>query len=74
MKVILDECLPRRLVRELHLHSVTTVLRQGWAGRRDSELLSLIRGEFDVFVTMDSNSKWLKGSLGLNFFDLTFRL
>ncbi|MEI6168817.1 MAG: DUF5615 family PIN-like protein [bacterium] len=55
MKVILDECLPRRLARDLHSHTITTVPRQGWAGRKDSELLSLIRGEFDVFVTMDSN-------------------
>jgi len=55
MKVILDECLPRRLVRDLHSHTVTTVPRQGWAGRKDSELLSLIAGEFDIFITMDSN-------------------
>ncbi len=55
MKVILDECLPRRLMRDLHSHTITTVPRQGWAGRKDAELLSLIRGEFDVFVTMDSN-------------------
>jgi hypothetical protein len=51
----LDECLPRRLVRDLHAHTVTTVIRQGWAGKKDSELLRLIQGEFDVFVTMDSN-------------------
>ena len=55
MKVILDECLPRRLARDLHSHAVTTVPRQGWAGKKDAELLRLIRGEFDVFVTMDSN-------------------
>lgn len=55
MRVILDECLPRRLARDLHSHTITTVPRQGWAGKKDSELLSLIQGEFDVFVTMDSN-------------------
>ena len=55
MKVILDECLPRRLIRDLHSHTVTTVPRQGWAGKTDSELLRLIKDEFDVFVTMDSN-------------------
>jgi len=55
MKVILDECLPRRLVRDLHAHAVTTVPRQGWAGMKDAALLRLIQGEFDVFVTLDAN-------------------
>ncbi|MDT9313650.1 hypothetical protein [Limnospira sp. Paracas R14] len=34
---------------------MTTVPRQGWAGLSDSELLRLIPGEFDVWVTMDAN-------------------
>jgi len=55
MRILLDECLPRRLVRDLNCYSVTTVPRQGWAGRKDSELLALAEGEFDVFVTSDSN-------------------
>ncbi len=55
MKVILDECLPRRLLKDLHLHAVTTVPRQGWAGKPDNELLNLMKDQFDVFVTIDSN-------------------
>ena len=53
MTIILDECLPRRLVRDLHEHVVTTVPRQGWASRTNGDLLSLVQGEFDVFITMD---------------------
>jgi len=55
MKVLLDECLPRRLLRDLTRYSATTVPRQGWAGTKDVELIRLAEEEFDVFITMDSN-------------------
>lgn len=32
MKVLLDECLPKRLKRELPMHEVTRVQEMGWAG------------------------------------------
>ena len=56
MRVILDECLPRRLLRDFPEHVVTTVPRQGWAGVTNGALLERVQSdEFDVFVTMDSN-------------------
>ena len=55
MRIILDECLPRRLLRDLPDHSVTTVPRQGWAGVTNGALLKRIGPDFDVFITMDSN-------------------
>lgn len=55
MKVVLDECLPRRLLRHLSDHIVTTVPRQGWAGVTNGDLLELVESEFDVLLTMDSN-------------------
>jgi len=55
MKVILDECLPRRLLRDLPDHVVTTVPKQGWAGVTNGDLLKRVEPEFDVFITMDSN-------------------
>jgi predicted nuclease of predicted toxin-antitoxin system len=55
MKFLLDECLPRRLVRDLNRYSVTTVSRQGWSGVTDTELLKLAGAEFDILITMDSN-------------------
>jgi predicted nuclease of predicted toxin-antitoxin system len=54
-KVLIDECLPRRLLRDLHEFHATTVPQRGWAGQKDSDLLSLASPEFDVFVTLDSN-------------------
>jgi hypothetical protein len=55
MKVILDECLPRRLLRDLPDHMVTSVAKQGWAGITNGALLKCVTPEFDVFITMDSN-------------------
>ena len=55
MKILLDECLPRRLVRDLHAHLVTTVPREGWAGIKNGSLLKLAIPAFDVFITLDSN-------------------
>ena len=56
MRVLLDEQLPRRLVRELTGHDVRTVQQQGWAGLQNGELL---RGAADeglqVFLTGDRN-------------------
>ncbi len=55
MKILLDECLPRRLLRDLSDHQATTVPQQGWSGLKDKELLQKATREFDVFITLDSN-------------------
>ena len=55
MKVLLDEFMPRRLIRDLHGHEVTTVPKQGWSGKKNGELLRLAQADFDVFVTLDKS-------------------
>ncbi|MBV9385801.1 MAG: DUF5615 family PIN-like protein [Chroococcidiopsidaceae cyanobacterium CP_BM_ER_R8_30] len=55
MRVLLDECLPKKLKRELPEHSVVTVPEQGWAGQKNGALLRLAQAEFDVFLTIDQN-------------------
>lgn len=55
MKILLDECIDRRLARELIGHAVTTVPQRGWAGIKNGQLLALAQVEFDVFVTVDRN-------------------
>jgi hypothetical protein len=55
MRVILDECLPRRLGSELSGHAVFTVQQVGLAGLANGELLARIQGSFDAFVTIDQN-------------------
>lgn len=55
MKVLLDECVPRKLKRELTDHEVLTVTERGWSGIENGELLALAQQEFDVFLTVDQN-------------------
>jgi hypothetical protein len=55
VQALLDECVDRRLAREISGHQVQTVPRMGWAGKRNSELLRLAEAHFDVFVTVDRN-------------------
>ena len=55
MKVLLDECLPRKLKREIANHEVVTVTEQGWSGVKNGELLNLAATEFDIFLTVDQN-------------------
>jgi predicted nuclease of predicted toxin-antitoxin system len=55
VKVLLDECLDRRLARDLDGHDVVTVPQAGWAGLKNGELLRLAQAQFDVFVTVDRN-------------------
>lgn len=55
MKILIDECLPRKLKHELPEHIVTTVPEAGWAGTKNGALLNLMAGVFDVFITIDNN-------------------
>jgi predicted nuclease of predicted toxin-antitoxin system len=55
MKLLLDECIDRRLARDLAEHDVKTVPQMGWAGITNGELLKLAESEFDVFMTVDRN-------------------
>lgn len=55
MRVLLDECLPKKLKRELVGHTAVTVPEQGWAGQKNGALLQLAQTEFDVFLTIDQN-------------------
>jgi len=55
VRVLLDECLPRRLKRDLVGHDARTVPEMGWASKRNGELLALAAAEFDVFLTADRN-------------------
>jgi predicted nuclease of predicted toxin-antitoxin system len=54
MKVLLDECVPRKLKNNLIGHECQTVPEVGLAGKKNGELLALAReAGFEVFVTVD---------------------
>lgn len=55
MKILLDECLPRGLKREIPGHAVSTVPEMGWAGTKNGALLRLAEAAFEVFITAEQN-------------------
>ena len=55
MRISLDECLPKRLKRDLVGHHARTVPEMGWASKTNGELLALAEAGFDVFLTVDRN-------------------
>ena len=58
IKVLLDECLPKRLSSELAGHETVTVPMMGWAGVKNGKLLELIAARFDAFVTVDGSLEY----------------
>ena len=57
IKILLDECLPKKLKREIadQDYDVITVTESGWAGTKNGKLLRLAETKFDVFITIDNN-------------------
>jgi predicted nuclease of predicted toxin-antitoxin system len=53
MRILLDECVPRRLRRELSGHDVETVPEMGWASLENRALLEIASGKFDILLTTD---------------------
>lgn len=58
MRVLLDECLPRKLKHDVRADLVRTVPEMGWASFENGELLRLAESEFDVFLTRDRNLEY----------------
>ena len=54
MRILLDECVPKRLRRLLPGHTVGTVQQLGWAGKSNGELLRAMLGHgIEVLITVD---------------------
>lgn len=58
MHILIDECLPKKLKRELTGHTAFTVQERGWAGMKNGELLQRAEKEFNVWVTADQNIEY----------------
>lgn len=65
MRLLLDECMPRRLKQELADHDVWTVQDMGWAGTRNGALLRLASTRFDALVTVDQGIAYQQSLAGL---------
>jgi len=55
MRVLLDECVPKRLRTELPGHDGRIVPEAGWAGLKNGRLLATAAAEADCFITVDRN-------------------
>ena len=55
MRILLDECLPKRVARLLAGHEVITVRQMNWLGLSNGRLLAVADPQFEVFLTVDKN-------------------
>jgi len=55
MRLLLDECVVRKLKRDLAGHDVSTVVEAGYGGLRNGVLLRAASENFDVLITVDRN-------------------
>ena len=59
MKIVVDECLPKRVIHFFEKGTAYTVPQIGLSGAKDTDLLAeLDRREIDVFVTIDGNIEY----------------
>lgn len=56
MKILLDECVTRKLKQHLAEFEVSTVVEMSWSGLKNGRLLSVaVEEKFDVLLTVDKN-------------------
>jgi hypothetical protein len=67
MRILLDECLPRKLKRSIVGHDVATVQERGWSSKKNGELLRLMDGTVDVFRTSDQNLRYQQNLATIGF-------
>jgi predicted nuclease of predicted toxin-antitoxin system len=65
MRILLDECVPRRLRNLLQEHDCLTVQQMGWGGKRNGVLLALANREFDLLLTADHGYEYQQNVTGL---------
>jgi predicted nuclease of predicted toxin-antitoxin system len=59
MRILLDECIPRKLKNHLRGHDCITVPDAGLAGKTNGEILSLAeQAGFEVFLTLDQGIEY----------------
>ena len=65
MRLLLDECVPKRLGRLLAPHVARTVQQAGWGGIKNGALLARATTEFDAFITVDQGVRYQQNLSGL---------
>ena len=55
MRIFLDACVNRRIVRPIAGHDIRTARQMGWTSITNGALRALGAAQFDVLVTVDKN-------------------
>ncbi len=58
MKVLVDECVPFKLILLLIGHEFTTAQAKGWGSYKNGHLLAVAETEFDLFLSCDRNLEY----------------
>jgi hypothetical protein len=66
MRILLDECVPRKLKFLLPDHDSRTVQEMGWDGKRNGALLAAADKEFDLLLTADRGYEYQQNLTGLH--------
>ena len=65
MRVLLDECIPRKFKSELIGQECSTVPECGLAGKKNGELLAMAEKQgFDAFITLDRGIQYQQNLAG----------
>jgi predicted nuclease of predicted toxin-antitoxin system len=64
VKVLVDECVPLKLVRLLTGHAFSTAQQKGWDCFTNGKLLDLAEPEFELFLTSDRNLQYQQNLRG----------
>src|SRR5256885_3295034 len=65
MRLLLDECVPKRLKDDLLGHDVRHVVEMGWSSTRNGELLKLMLAEhFEALLTVDQHLEFQQNVRG----------
>lgn len=63
MKLLLDECVPKRLRNDFTGHEIRTVDEVGLKGLKNGELLQAAAQQFDVLITVDRRMQFQQNLL-----------
>jgi predicted nuclease of predicted toxin-antitoxin system len=58
VRLLLDNCVPVRLARQITGHIVESAVRRGWAALDDGPLLDAMTGQFEVLITVDKSMRF----------------
>jgi len=67
MKILLDECVTKKLKKHFSLHQVFTVANMNWLGMKNGNLMrNAINEGFDIILTIDKNLQFQNNMIEYN--------